>query len=98
MTLSRWPPFRCSSSRTRLAPPPQPSYTPPISKTIGLLSLLIAPECLEPLELMLIDDRPLLRLLVGFLNLREFLKEVSRLLLLFLKLLSNVHALPFYQQ
>ena len=55
-----------------------------------LLSLLILPEGLEPLELVLVDHGPLLGLLVGLFDLRELLHELHGLLLLLLELLSYV--------
>ena len=59
-----------------------------------LLSLLILPEGLEPLELVLIDHGSLLGLLIGLLDLRELLHELHGLLLLLLELLSYVLSSP----
>ena len=64
----------------------------------SLLSLLILPEGLEPLELVLIDDGPLLGLLVRLLDLCELLHELSGLLLLFLELLSYVLSSATYAE
>ncbi len=62
-----------------------------------LLSLLVGPEGLEPLELMRVDECPLLRLLVGLLDLRELLHKLQRLLLLLLELLLDVLRTPPFQ-
>ena len=63
---------------------------------VHLLSLLIGPESLEPLEFMRVDERPLLGLLVGLLDLCELLHELQRLFLLLLELLVNVLRPPPY--
>ena len=63
-----------------------------------LLSLLICPESLEPLELMRVNDSPLLRLLVGFFDLSQLLHELEGFLLLFFELFGYVLSASSYRK
>ena len=57
------------------------------------LALLVGLHCFEPLELVRIDLRALLALLVRLLDLSELLQKLRAFLFLFLEDLSNVHLL-----
>ncbi len=57
-----------------------------------LLTFLVLPEGLEPLELVLVDHCPLLGLLIRLLYLSELFHELKGFFLLLLELLSDVLA------